>query len=166
MTKVASQYDITVVFCEIGIPILGMLVLIAATWTTNTTNAYSGGINAVMMLNLADEKRAIATMVSGMIGTICALVGLADHFEALYQSRKVDTKNIFCYFIFSKVDIRHILGRLFFLKVDMTCIFCYFSFFKVDTPSTWACLRRFATNFGSSVRLLPSNVFFRSISPL
>lgn len=82
MTKVASQYDITVVFCEIGIPILGMLVLIAATWTTNTTNAYSGGINAVMMLNLPDEKRAIATMVSGMIGTICALVGLADHFEA------------------------------------------------------------------------------------
>ena len=51
----------------------------------------------------------------------------------------------------------------FFSKVDMTCIFCYFSFFKVDTPSAWACLRRFATNFGSSVRLLPSNVFFRSI---
>lgn len=54
----------------------------------------------------------------------------------LYQSRKVDTKNIFSYFIFSKVDIRHILGRLFFSKVDMTCIFCYFSFFKVDTSST------------------------------
>ena len=81
----------------------------------------------------------------------------------MYQSRKLDTKNIFSYFIFSKVDIRHILGRLFFSKVDMTCIFCYFSFFKVDTPSAWACLRRFATNFGSSVRLLPSNVFFRSI---
>ena len=40
----------------------------------------------------------------------------------MYQSRKVDTKNIFSYFIFSKVDIRHILGRLFFSKVDMTCI--------------------------------------------
>lgn len=60
----------------------------------------------------------------------------------LSQSRKIDTKNIFSYFIFSKVDIHHILGRLFFSKVDMTCIFCYFSFFKVDTLSAWACLRR------------------------
>lgn len=28
MTKVAQQYDITIVFCEIGIPVLGMLVLL------------------------------------------------------------------------------------------------------------------------------------------
>lgn len=81
MTKAADQYDITQVFCEIGIPILGMLVLIAATWTTNTTNAYSGGINAVLMLNLSDNKRAAATMISGALGTVCALLGLADHFE-------------------------------------------------------------------------------------
>ena len=77
MTKVAQQYDITIVFCEIGIPVLGMLVLIAATWT----NAYSGGINAVMMFNLSDEKRGMATMVSGVIGTICALLGLGGYFE-------------------------------------------------------------------------------------
>lgn len=82
MTKVAQQYDITIVFCEIGIPILGMLVLIAATWTTNTTNAYSGGINAVMMFNLKDEKRAAATMVSGVIGTVCALLGFGNYFES------------------------------------------------------------------------------------
>lgn len=81
MTRVAEQYDITLVFCAIGIPVLGMLVLIAATWTTNTTNAYSGGINAVLMFNLAENKRAIATMVSGVIGTVCAVMGLADHFE-------------------------------------------------------------------------------------
>ena len=81
MTRVAQQYDITLVFCEIGIPILGMLVLISATWTTNTTNAYSGGINAVLMLNLKENQRAMATMVSGVIGTICAIFGLADHFE-------------------------------------------------------------------------------------
>ena len=81
MTKVAQQYDITIVFCEIGIPVLGMLVLIAATWTTNTTNAYSGGINAVMMFNLSYEKRGMATMVSGVIGTICALLGLGGYFE-------------------------------------------------------------------------------------
>jgi len=80
MTKVAQQYDITIVFCEIGIPILGMLVLIAATWTTNTANAYSGGINAVLILNLKDDKRAMATMISGAIGTVLALFGFADYF--------------------------------------------------------------------------------------
>ena len=42
----------------------------------------------------------------------------------------------------------------------------YVSFLKVDTSSACACLRRFATNFGSSVSTLPSNVFFRSSSPL
>lgn len=81
MSKVAQQYDITLVFVQIGIPILGMLVLIAATWTTNTTNAYSGGINAVLMFNLPENKRAAATMISGVLGTVCALLGLADHFE-------------------------------------------------------------------------------------
>lgn len=81
MTRVAQQYDITLVFCEIGIPVIGMLVLISATWTTNTTNAYSGGINAVLMLNLKENQRAMATMVSGLIGTVCAVFGLADHFE-------------------------------------------------------------------------------------
>lgn len=82
MTKVANQYDITQVFCDVGIPVLAMIVLISATWTTNTANAYSGGINAVLMLNLKDDKRAIATLVSGLLGTICAAFGLADHFEA------------------------------------------------------------------------------------
>lgn len=81
MTKVAQQYDLTLVFVQVGLPILGMIVLIAATWTTNTTNAYSGGINAVLMLGLKDDKRWLATMASGLIGTICALMGLADHFE-------------------------------------------------------------------------------------
>lgn len=80
MTKVAEQYDITLVFCEIGIPVIGMLVLIAATWTTNTMNAYSGGIDAVLMLNLPDNRRAAATMVSGALGTLCAVLGMADHF--------------------------------------------------------------------------------------
>lgn len=82
MTRVAEQYDLTLVFCQIGLPIVGMIVLIAATWTTNTTNAYSGGINAVLMCHLSDDKRAMATMVSGLIGTVCALFGLADHFES------------------------------------------------------------------------------------
>ena len=82
LSTLAQQYDITLVFVEIGIPILGMLVLIAATWTTNTTNAYSGGINSVLIFNLKDDKRAIATMISGVLGMILAILGLANYFEA------------------------------------------------------------------------------------
>lgn len=82
MTKLAMQYDITLVFVEIGIPILGMLVLIAATWTTNTTNAYSGGIDAVLMFKMKENKRAVATMASGVLGMVLAMVGLVDNFES------------------------------------------------------------------------------------
>ncbi|PHV69988.1 cytosine permease [Sporanaerobium hydrogeniformans] len=82
MTRIASEYDITLVFCQIGIPIMGMLVLIIATWTTNTTNAYSAGLDAVSIFNLKENKRALATMLAGVIGTLAAVIGMATHFEA------------------------------------------------------------------------------------
>lgn len=82
MTRIASQYDISLVFCEIGIPVVGLLVLIMATWTTNTTNAYCAGLDAVLLLNLKDEKRAAATMIMGVAGTALAVMGMADHFES------------------------------------------------------------------------------------
>lgn len=81
MTKVANQYDITLVFSDIGLPFIGMIVLIAATWTTNTDNAYAGGLSAVMVFHLKDEKRAAATLVTGVLGTVLAMIGFADHFE-------------------------------------------------------------------------------------
>ena len=82
MTRIANQYDISLVFCDIGLPILGMVVLILATWTTNTTNAYSAGLNAVMVFGLAENKRSIATVVLGIIGTALAAIGIAGYFEA------------------------------------------------------------------------------------
>jgi cytosine permease len=81
MSKVAQQYDVSLVFVDIGIPVLGVLTLIFATWTTNTSNAYCAGLSAVLLFNLTDNKRAIATMLLGVIGTIAAMMGIADHFE-------------------------------------------------------------------------------------
>ncbi len=81
MTKVANQYDITLVFSDIGLPIIGMIVLIAATWTTNTSNAYAGGLSAVMVFRLKDERRAIATLVTGLLGTVLAMVGFSNYFS-------------------------------------------------------------------------------------
>ena len=60
---------------------LGLIVLVLATWTTNTANAYSGGINIVMFLGLKDEKRSTATLIAGIIATIVALTGVTDNFE-------------------------------------------------------------------------------------
>lgn len=50
----------------------------------------------------------------------------------LYQSRKVDTKNIIFRFSFSKVDMSHIFAEYIFSKVDTRDIFSRFLFLKVD----------------------------------
>lgn len=81
MTKVANQYDITLVFSDIGLPIIGMAVLIAATWTTNTSNAYAGGLSVVMVFHLKDDRRAMATLFTGLLGTALAMVGFSNYFE-------------------------------------------------------------------------------------
>lgn len=78
LTKLTGENDLSLILTNIDIPILGIVVLILATWTTNTTNAYSGGLNLVMLFNLKDDKRALATMIAGVIGTIVAVTGLTD----------------------------------------------------------------------------------------
>lgn len=82
MSLVSGTYDITLVLSKLGVPILGAIVLILATWTTNTTNAYSAGIDIVMLFNLNDSKRAFVTMISGLLGTILGAIGIINYFEA------------------------------------------------------------------------------------
>lgn len=81
MSKVTGNYDISIVMADVGIPLLGMIVLVLATWTTNTTNSYSAGIDIVMLFNLKDDKRAWATLVAGAIGTVFAMGGAINHFQ-------------------------------------------------------------------------------------
>ena len=59
-------------------PIVAMLVLILATWTTNTGNAYMSGLAACKMFSIKDSKRPLVTMICGMLGVIMAIAGLAD----------------------------------------------------------------------------------------
>ena len=82
LMKVTGEYDISLVLLQAGIPTLGLIVLILATWTTNTNNAYCAGISVIMFLNLKDDKRGIATAVCGIIGTILAMVGFADMLDS------------------------------------------------------------------------------------
>lgn len=76
----SGDTDITVMFANIGLPVIGMLVLILATWTTNVGNAYSAGIAVVNALKLKDDKRPIVTAVCGIIGILISLGGIVYYF--------------------------------------------------------------------------------------
>lgn len=78
MSLSAGTYDITSVFASMGLPVLSMLVLILATWTTNTGNAYTSGMAAMKVFSLKDERRPLVTMICGAAGTVMAMAGLAD----------------------------------------------------------------------------------------
>jgi cytosine permease len=73
MALLAGTYDITQVMSALGAPVLGLIILILATWTTNTINAYSAGIALTNLFQLPDSKRALATAVAGILGTVLAV---------------------------------------------------------------------------------------------
>lgn len=83
LTRIANEYDISMVLINVGIPVLGLLSLILSTWTTNSTNAYCAGINFVMALNIPDNKRKQATIAVGLVGTFLGAMGILDHVEGV-----------------------------------------------------------------------------------
>lgn len=90
----AGNYDLSVIFAQFGLPIIGLLVLILATWTTNTGNAYTAGIAACNMFKLKDSLRPVVTLICGAIGTILALAGIADVFAGFLNLIAVLTPTI------------------------------------------------------------------------
>ena len=78
LTIVTGEYDISNVFISFGsiiLGILGLLALICGTWTTNVTNAYTGGLSLSVLLGLNESKKTIPTAVAGIIGIGLALFG-------------------------------------------------------------------------------------------
>ena len=67
---------------SIGSPILGLLVLVLATWTTNVSNAYSAGFALLSLTKGKDEKRAFYTLLAGIIGTLLAVFGITNYFNS------------------------------------------------------------------------------------
>lgn len=80
LTLTAGTADITSVFTELGLPVLGIIALILATWTTNAVNAFSGGIAIINVFNISKEKERIAVAIAGGVGTLLAVVGILDYF--------------------------------------------------------------------------------------
>ncbi|MFB0921481.1 MAG: cytosine permease [Oscillospiraceae bacterium] len=91
LTVVTGVYDISSVFVSFGsvlLGILGLFALIAGTWTTNVTNAYTGGIALSIVFGLNEEKKKIPTAIAGGVGIIVALIGAlaAAGFYTVFQS--------------------------------------------------------------------------------
>lgn len=82
LSVATGSYDLSVVFSNFGLPVIGMLVLILATWTTNTGNAYNSGIAICNMFSLKDNMRSWMTLLAGVLGTLLSLLGFADAFNA------------------------------------------------------------------------------------
>lgn len=78
MSIVTGQYDISAILSNVGVPLLGLVALVLATWTTNVTNAYSGGLAISTIVGFDEKKSRLATGIAGGIGTILAAVGVMN----------------------------------------------------------------------------------------
>lgn len=81
LTKIAGEYDISMVLIEVGLPVIGILSIILSTWTTNSSNAYSGGLDIVMTFNIPDNRRREVTIAAGLVGTVLGACGILNHIE-------------------------------------------------------------------------------------
>lgn len=82
LSIVTGEYDISAVLTAAGVPAIGLIALISATWTTNVTNAYSGGLALSVLLGLDENRSRACTAVAGIVGTILAAVGIMNQFSA------------------------------------------------------------------------------------
>ncbi|MDI6601353.1 MAG: cytosine permease [Thermoanaerobacteraceae bacterium] len=82
LTVVAGTFDITIALAQLGMGFVGSVILILATWTTNTVNAYSGGLAIVSLFNMEDKLRPLMTCIAGAIGTVLAVMGILNYFTS------------------------------------------------------------------------------------
>lgn len=81
MSIVTGQYDISAILANLGVPVIGLVALVLATWTTNVTNAYSGGLALSNLLGFDESRFTITTGIAGAIGTLLAAFGLLNAFQ-------------------------------------------------------------------------------------
>ncbi len=76
-----GSYDISVVLASSGLPVVGLIALILATWTTNVSNAYSGGLALSVLLGQDEKKSQVTTAIAGVIGTLLAAAGILNSIQ-------------------------------------------------------------------------------------
>lgn len=77
----AGSYDISVVLASSGLPVIGLIALILATWTTNVSNAYSGGLSLSILLGQDEQKSQTTTAIAGIVGTVLAAAGIMNSIQ-------------------------------------------------------------------------------------
>ena len=77
---IQQTYDVVEIYAKLGMPILALSVLIIATWTTNVMNAYSSGLALNQLLHWPPERRRLATVIAGVIGSALAAAGILSSF--------------------------------------------------------------------------------------
>ena len=86
LTRIANEYDISIVLMNVGIPVIGIISMILSTWTTNSTNAYAAGISSIMILGQPDSKRKFVTVLVGSIAVLLGAFGIFDSVESVLSS--------------------------------------------------------------------------------
>ena len=81
MSIVTGQYDISAILANLGVPLFGLIALVLATWTTNVTNAYSGGLALSNLLGFDESRFRVTTGIAGAAGTLLAAFGLLNAFQ-------------------------------------------------------------------------------------
>ena len=77
---IQNTYDVVEIYSKLGMPILALSVLIIATWTTNVMNAYSSGLAINQLLHWPENRRRLATIIAGVLGSALAAVGILNNF--------------------------------------------------------------------------------------
>jgi cytosine permease len=77
---VAQTYDIVEIYAKLGMPMMALSVLIIATWTTNVMNTFSAGLAINQLLHWPQERRQLATLIAGVLGSLLAASGLLNNF--------------------------------------------------------------------------------------
>lgn len=80
LSIVAGEFDITAILVSLGLPVVGLVTLIVATWSTNALNAYSGGVAVTNLVGASESKFKLTTGIAGVIGTILGAVGIINMF--------------------------------------------------------------------------------------
>jgi purine-cytosine permease-like protein len=69
----AGDWNPVNIMVELGLGWVGLLLLVAGSWTTNVTNVYVGGI---ALSQLTGMKRVRMTTLTGIVGTVLAIAGI------------------------------------------------------------------------------------------
>lgn len=78
LSRIMDESSLTTIMLAVGLGIPGILVLILAQWTTNTSNAYSSGLSLSVIFT--KTSKITLTLTAGIIGTSLALLGIYEKF--------------------------------------------------------------------------------------